>query len=79
MAAIPADFPKSATVEDAFLELAELIDALENDTAKNPTAQDNMSISYGTNGSASISYDIPVTKTIAASGKVEVSATEYLL
>lgn len=78
MAAIPAGFPKSTTIEDTLLEAAELIEAMEASTVSNPQGTDNMSVSYSANGTATVSFTVPVTKTISTTGRVEISATEYL-
>jgi hypothetical protein len=74
-----ATFVKSTTMEGALLEVATLCQAQENTTGKNPNSANNVSVDMNTDrGTVTISATLPINYVIDNTGKLQVSAKEYL-
>jgi hypothetical protein len=78
MAAFSGASIGATTVEDALVEIAYKLSAMENDPVKNATGADNVQVSLGTNGNVVISASIPADITVDAQGHPVINAKEYL-
>lgn len=69
---------KSTTLEAAFVELAQLLQAAEiGNTETDP--ETNVTLSYDTEaGTAAISASMPITVAVDATGKAVITATPYI-
>lgn len=80
MAVLGAGDIKSTTLEAAALEVAQKLQAAEQAVvpAEGLTAPDNVSISFSTDtNTVSVSFTLPITTVIDATGKLEISVTPY--
>lgn len=77
----PVGTIKSASISAAIVELAELIQARESDTSKNPQSiQGITELNYDSEASrVSGSFDIALDIALAATGETQVKAKTYLL
>jgi len=70
---------KSETAENALLEAAMRVQALERTTANNPDGRNFVNVSINTDaGTATIAATIPVTQVVNTDGSISFTATEYL-
>lgn len=79
MADIAAGDIKSLTAENALLESAMRIQALERTGANNPDGRNFVNVTFNTDaGTATIAATIPITQTVNPDGTIGFLATEYL-
>lgn len=75
MAVLPVGGLKSTTLEDTFLEVAQLLKIAEQAVVP---AVSKVTLTVNSNSNiASISANLPVVSTISATGAVIIAATEY--